>query len=303
MTSDFAVPSFRPRPPEIPDLDLDLSAVDETTEESLSEELPKNIDLGSQIYLKTQGDQVILIFPEPSENEEWSDLQEELHHSLRGRVGVRVGSPSGESQPRHSVWESETPVHLIAKDRLLDSRQLQDIADALAEVDLSLKLVATSRRQTAVAAATAGYSVTQQSRESFATQYAQPSIGLVEPLYWQSTLRSGMEIRHPGTVVVMGDLNPGASIVSAGDILVWGRLRGVVHAGVDGNRQSRIFSLRMEPTQLRIADVLARAPETPPAQTVPEVAYVTREGIRITKAMNFMKLYTFDSTLNSWVDS
>lgn len=299
MTSDFAVPSFRPRPnEEIPDLNLDAATEDETLNKTESEvdepesEEPEDtfstIDLESQIYLKPQRKYIVLMLPEPSDNENWSEIQEQLHHGLQGR---------------DRIWQPETPVHLIAKDRLLDSRQLQDVADALGEVELTLQLIATSRRQTAVAAATAGYSVTQQPRDSFATQYAQPAVDLVEPLYWQSTLRSGMEIRHPGTIIVMGDLNPGASIVSAGDILVWGRLRGVAHAGVDGNRQSRIFALRMEPTQLRIADALARAPETPPTHADPEVAYVATEGIHLTKAVNFTKQYTFSSTTNSWVES
>jgi septum site-determining protein MinC len=299
MTSDFAVPSFRPRPDEeILDLDLDPSTLDldPATEDEItketgaeeSEDISSTLDLDSQIYLKLQGEYIILMLPELSGNENWSDIQERLHHGLQGR---------------DRVWQPETPVHLIVKDRLLDSRQLQDIADALGEVELTLQLIVTSRRQTAVAAATAGYCVTQQPRDSFATQYTQSSIGLVEPLYWRSTLRSGMEIRHPGTVIVVGDLNPGASIVSAGDILVWGRLRGVAHAGVDGNHQSLIFALRMEPTQLRIADTLARAPETPLTHTVPEVAYVTTKGIRLAKAINFTKQYTFSSTTNSWVES
>ncbi|HBE30931.1 MAG TPA: septum site-determining protein MinC, partial [Cyanobacteria bacterium UBA11368] len=99
----------------------------------------------------------------------------------------------------------------------------------------------------------------------------------------------GMEIRHPGTVVILGDLNPGSMVVADGDILVWGRLRGVAHAGAKGNTGCLIMALQMEPTQLRIADYLARAPEKPPAQFFPEVAYVTPTGIRIAKAAGFTR--------------
>jgi septum site-determining protein MinC len=49
------------------------------------------------------------------------------------------------------------------------------------------------------------------------------------------------------------------------------------------------MALQMEPTQLRIADAVARAPETPPAQFYPEVAYVTPDGIRIARAADFSK--------------
>jgi septum site-determining protein MinC len=112
---------------------------------------------------------------------------------------------------------------------------------------------------------------------------------MAEPLYLQLTVRSGVEIRHPGTIVILGDLNPGGAVIAEGDIFVWGRLRGVAHAGAGGNRECRIMALQMEPTQLRIADAVARAPESPPAQFYPEVAYVTPQGIRIARAADFSK--------------
>jgi septum site-determining protein MinC len=49
------------------------------------------------------------------------------------------------------------------------------------------------------------------------------------------------------------------------------------------------MALKMEPTQLRIADAVARAPETPPIEFYPEVAYVTPQGIRIARAADFAK--------------
>jgi septum site-determining protein MinC len=50
-----------------------------------------------------------------------------------------------------------------------------------------------------------------------------------------------------------------------------------------------IMALRLDPTQIRIADFVARAPETPPSQYYPEVAYVASDGIRITKASDFSR--------------
>ncbi len=87
----------------------------------------------------------------------------------------------------------------------------------------------------------------------------------------------------------MGDLNPGGNVVADGDILVWGRLRGVAHAGASGNRECLIMSLQMEPTQLRIADAVARAPEKSPTQFSPEVAHITPQGIRIARAIDFSR--------------
>lgn len=212
---------------------------------------------------------------EVSSSTGWSDLWVQFRQRLNG--GDRF-------------WQPNTPVHLLARDRLLDVRQLQAISDALGEYQLQLKRIYTSRRQTAVAAATIGFSVEQHSPLAHLNQPAETGQALAEPLYIQTTVRSGMEVRHPGTVVILGDVNPGSSIVADGDVLVWGNLRGVVQAGAAGNSRCYIAALRMEPTQLRIADAVARAPEKPPSQYVPEVAYVTPEGIRIAKVVDFHKL-------------
>jgi septum site-determining protein MinC len=187
-------------------------------------------------------------------------------------------------------WQANTEVHLQAQERLLDIRQLQALAELLSEHDLKLKRVITQRRQTALAAVTAGYSVEQPDTVNHLVQSPQqPGQALSNPLYLQTTVRSGIEIRHPGTIIILGDTNPGSSLLASGDILVWGRLRGMAHAGIDGNRSCRIMALHMQPTQLRIADLLARPPETPPANFLPEVAYVGDNAIRIAVAQDFAR--------------
>lgn len=236
-------------------------------------------NLKLQVRLKSDGGRVLLLLPpEPdasSTTGTWTDIWQQLKHRLHG--GERF-------------WQAGAVVHLMARDRLLDARQLQAIADALAEFQMQLERVTTSRRQTAVAAATAGYSVEQQVPVPHLSKPPAPTPALDEPLYVQTTLRSGMEIRHPGTVIILGDVNPGSSIIADGDVLVWGWLRGVVQAGAAGNSRSLIMAVRMEPTQIRIADYVARSPETPPAQYHPEIAYVVSESIRIARATDFPKM-------------
>jgi len=205
----------------------------------------------------------------------WEEIWQQLQQRLSGA---------------DRFWSGSQEVDLVARNRLLDSRQLNEFAQRLETYDLHLKRVYTNRRQTAVAAATAGYSVEQQDLPKlFAGVTEDSPSSLVLPLYLQTTLRSGAEIRHPGTVVLVGDLNPGSTIVAGGDILIWGRLRGLAHAGSEGNDRCLIFALQMEPTQLRIADVVARPPGAPPQPFYPEVAYVTPQGIRITAAKNFTR--------------
>jgi len=93
------------------------------------------------------------------------------------------------------------------------------------------------------------------------------------------TLRSGQSVRHEGDVIVLGDVNPGAEVVATGHIVVMGSLRGVAHAGASGNAAAIVAATKLRPTQLRISNVIGRAPdEEEPLKPVPEVARV-RDGM------------------------
>ena len=95
----------------------------------------------------------------------------------------------------------------------------------------------------------------------------------------RSTLRGGTRIQYEGSVVVVGDVNPGAEIVAAGNVIVLGLLRGMVHAGAAGSREAFISALKLKPTQLRIADLIARCPDDADAPgCYPEIASV-KDGI------------------------
>jgi septum site-determining protein MinC len=95
-----------------------------------------------------------------------------------------------------------------------------------------------------------------------------------DTLFLRRTVRSGQAIHHSSNIVVLGDVNPGAEIVAGGDILVWGVLRGMVHAGYPDNEQALVCSLELSPVQLRIAHLLSRPPEGFEAQPRAEVAMI-----------------------------
>ena len=252
---------------------VDVASLDVEVEQQSSD--PKQ-----QVHFKSEQGRLLLLLPAAPEKSftavEWQELCQQL--KLRLSSGDRFMQPN-------------TSVHLIARDRLLDSRQLQEIDDLLKTAELRLKRIYTQRRQTAVAAATAGYSVEQQTKLEHLSDSQDKGKALEPPLYLQMTVRSGTDINHPGSIVVLGDVNPGGSLRAEGDIFVWGRLRGVAHAGAEGNTACRIMALQMQPTQLRIADKVARAPEKPPAQYQPEVAYISKDGIRIAIASEFAQIH------------
>ena len=93
-------------------------------------------------------------------------------------------------------------------------------------------------------------------------------------LILKETLRSGRSIYHEGHVVIIGDVNPGAEVVASGDVVVWGRLRGLVHAGALGDETAVICALELTPTQLRIANQIAISPDGKRGKAIPEQAAI-----------------------------
>jgi septum site-determining protein MinC len=76
----------------------------------------------------------------------------------------------------------------------------------------------------------------------------------------KNTCRSGTRVVSQSDCVVLGDVNPGAEVIAMGDIIIFGNLRGVAHAGAGGDRSARIWALSIEPSQIRIADIVAVPP-------------------------------------------
>lgn len=98
----------------------------------------------------------------------------------------------------------------------------------------------------------------------------------------RSTIRSGTRIEFDGSVIVMGDVNPGGEIVASGNVVVLGALRGMVHAGSDGDREAFIYALNLKPTQIRIAEAIARMPEEGGEGVIrPELAKITDGAIEV----------------------
>lgn len=97
-----------------------------------------------------------------------------------------------------------------------------------------------------------------------------------------STVRSGQVIQYDGNLVILGDVNPGALVEAKGNIIILGTLRGVVHAGIDGNSDAIVAAYNLQPTQLRIANVIGRRPDGEiVASSLPEVARVRNEEVFI----------------------
>ena len=196
-------------------------------------------------------------------------------------------------------WKPRTQVYLQVGDRLLDTRQLQELSESLQNYQLLLHCIVTNRRQTAINAASMGFSVEQGTvfRELLGFNPI-PNAPTDDPLYIKMTVRSGTEIRHSGSIIVFGDVNAGAELISEGDIIVCGKLKGMAHAGAKGNAQSVVSALHLDATQIRIASFIARV-ESPTTSFCPEVAFVSTQGTPAIKIVQVMDFSAFShSSLN-----
>ena len=88
--------------------------------------------------------------------------------------------------------------------------------------------------------------------------------------FYRGTLRNGQLIESEASVIVIGDVNPGAKIVAGGDIIVFGALKGTAYAGIYGNESAFVAALEMDPIQIRIGDVIARSADGSAWKGVPK---------------------------------
>lgn len=176
--------------------------------------------------------------------------------------------------------------------RVGDYRRLLELLEA---TSLSLRRVCCLEEGARVAAASLGLVVDGAAPNSRSAVAApEPDRGDAPrpgPLsIHQGTLRSGDHRHAEGSLLVLGDVNPGAQISATGHVMVWGRLRGIAHAGRSGDRTARIVALHLHPLQLRIADHVARGPAEAPPPGLAEKAHLVDGTIQIDPADPFWPL-------------
>lgn len=104
-------------------------------------------------------------------------------------------------------------------------------------------------------------------------------------IFYKGTLRSGQEVCSDTSLVVMGDVNPGAKAVARDNVIILGNLKGTACAGVNGNKNAFVVALNMNPMQIHIADVIARCSDkesaSDQAEGMPMIAYLEEDNIYI----------------------
>lgn len=190
----------------------------------------------------------------------WPALLRELDERLRENAGFFQGA--------------QATVNLGGRE--LDAAAIGDVQATLAALEVGLSSVVSSNPATREAASSLGLEARPPSfsrKGQIAEAEAEPEAAAVAAfnlleiaageqgaLFIPRTLRSGQRVQHDGHVCIVGDVNAGAEIVAGGSVLVWGSLRGLIHAGAGGDNTAMICALLLEPTQLRIAESVGRGP-------------------------------------------
>lgn len=95
----------------------------------------------------------------------------------------------------------------------------------------------------------------------------------------RKTIRSGQRFEYSGNLVIVGDINPGAEVYAAGNIIVLGAIKGAVHAGNNGNEKAFVAAFSLQPQIIEIAGIITISPEDNLKPQYPELARIKNGNI------------------------
>jgi septum site-determining protein MinC len=194
---------------------------------------------------------------------DWPDIQQSLFKKIDGQGDFLRGAK----------------MILDVDNHILKAATMSKLRDALSEKGISLWAVLSNSPTTEQTAQALGLATRiHQAHPSEESRPVDTTVDGEEAIVIRRTLRSGTSIHYPGHVVVIGDVNPGAEIIAEGDVVVWGRLRGMVHAGADGDVAAVVCALDLTPTQLRIAEKIAIPPQDR-GDPGPEIAIIRGDHV------------------------
>lgn len=206
------------------------------------------------------------------DQEKWSEMRQTLLSHIQEQLDFFQGAN----------------LSLDIGEQALSAAELGRLRDQISELGLTLRAIISKSDRTNKNAETLGINTFIAKPQADKSGHAyDTSIGGDEAMLVKRTLRSGNTIEFPGHVVVIGDVNPGAEITAGGNVIVWGRLKGTVHAGASGEENAIVCALELTPTQLRISGEISITPPQK-GKPHPEVARLNN-GEVIAEGWEFYK--------------
>ena len=180
-------------------------------------------------------------------------------------------------------------VEIFSKSIDLSCKDIKELSEIANQYNSKIISFCSTSLKTIVSSQSLGYK-SHFLVEDFSGNTLKPSnsnLKCAKTKFHQGTLRSGEYLDSPGDLLIFGDVNPGAIVRAVGNIIIWGRLLGIAHAGCEGNSRATISSLQLRPVQLRIANKVARGPEEIPQVGLAEQARIDSGKIIISVIDSF----------------
>ena len=163
--------------------------------------------------------------------------------------------------------------------QILKVNEMVELRDRLSERNVSLWAIISESPITEKTAQLLGLATrVSKPRPEESHSFDTRNINDETALFVNKTLRSGTRIEFSGHVVVLGDVNPGAEIVAEGSVIVWGHLRGAVHAGAKGDKSAVVCALDLLPIRLQVADDAMNSSSRKETGK-PEMAFISDEKV------------------------
>ena len=157
--------------------------------------------------------------------------------------------------------------------------------DLTEEAEYQLLQIITDKAQLNVSYIYDEKSSMEPSKSMPADKFNDGRIQIDQTKYYKGTIRSGQCLEFDGSIVVIGDVNPGGEIYAGGNIIILGSLKGIVHAGCKGYDKAFVAALAMNPMQLRICNIITRSPDNQAynthSKTFPQIAYLYEGNVYI----------------------
>jgi len=175
-------------------------------------------------------------------NEDWDEVQFQLLSQIEEK----------------SKFFSGAKVAVEIGERVMHAAEMAGLRDALSDRGVKLFAVLSNSQVTDVNAESLGLKTRKSVLRENTSGFGPAVLDGKPAIFLQKTIRSGTSIKYIGNVIVDGDVNPGAEILTTGSIFIWGKLRGSVHAGMEGSVNETICAMELDPINLRIANILLK---------------------------------------------
>lgn len=160
-------------------------------------------------------------------------------------------------------FNGQTQIALKIEGRKLSSDQLQNILQIIAEkTTLTIAYVIEDDKVMETSFKEALHKLQEKENKRAQSMVDERRKG--DGQFYRGTLRSGQSLESDASVVVIGDVNPGASVSAKGNVVVLGCAKGYLSAGSDGDEHAFVAALDMQPMQIRIGKHIARSADGEP---------------------------------------